>query len=81
MDRSEWPVHQPGPAFEAPIPGLHWYGGCEPGQPRVNPETGLCEACGEAACPRCGRQNCGVYEPCPDAKTCTSTTEVAGDRS
>lgn len=58
LTRDEWPVHQPGPAYEAPIPGLHWYGSCEPGYPRVNPETGRCEGCGEEACVLCGRQAC-----------------------
>lgn len=57
-DRDEWPIHQPGPAWEAPIPGIHWYGGCEPGNPRVNPATGVCEGCGENACPACGREGC-----------------------
>lgn len=58
VDRDDWPVHQPGPAYEAPIPGLHWYGGCEPGYPRVNPQTGRCESCGETACVVCGREAC-----------------------
>ena len=59
-EREEWPVHQPGPAYEAPIPGTHWYGGCEVGYPRVNPMAGRCEGCGEtnegqfAVCWRCG---------------------------
>lgn len=57
-DRIDWPVHQPGPAYEAPIPGLHWYGGCEIGYPRVNPDTGICDGCGELACRVCGKQDC-----------------------
>lgn len=56
-DREEWPVHQP-EAFDAPIPGRHWYSGCDPDRPRVNPETGRCEDCGEPACRECGRANC-----------------------
>lgn len=57
-DHDEWPVHQPGPAYEAPIPGVHWYGGCDPDRPRVNPELAVCESCGESACGICGRSNC-----------------------
>ena len=51
--REEWPTHQP-TVPEAPIPGRDWYGGCEDGYPRVNPVTGICESCGEKACPKCG---------------------------
>lgn len=57
-DRDDWPVHQPGPAYDAPIPGVHWYGGCDPDYPRVNPATGRCESCGEKACRECGREAC-----------------------
>lgn len=46
------PVHRP-IAPEAPIPGRHWYGGCDPDRPRVGLD-GKCEGCGEAACPDCG---------------------------
>ena len=73
-DRDDWPIHQP-EAFDAPIPGRQWYGGCEPGGdwdselgrytgtgPRVDPATGRCESCGELACPECGRQNCPDHE-------------------
>lgn len=66
-DRDDWPVHQPGPAYEAPIPGVHWYAGCDPDQPRVDPLTGICEGCGERACGECGRSNCPDHEclcPC-----------------
>jgi hypothetical protein len=59
-DRDEWPVHQPR-AWDAPIPGTHWYSGCDPDRPRVRPD-GTCESCGERACPECGR------EKCPDHK-------------
>jgi hypothetical protein len=56
-DREDWPVHQPA-APEAPIPGRHWYSGCNPDRPRVRPD-GICEDCGERACPECGREECG----------------------
>lgn len=75
LDHDNWPVHQPA-APEAPIPGRHWYAGCEPGGdydyelgqytgegPRVNPLTGICEGCGEHACPVCGREH--DEEECP----------------
>jgi hypothetical protein len=72
LDREDWPVHQP-EALDAPIPGRHWYGGCEPADydsevgyygpgPRVDPRTGRCESCGEKACPECGRENCPEHE-------------------
>lgn len=51
-DREDWPVHRP-IAPEAPIPGRHWYGGCNPDRPLVRPD-GLCEDCGETACAECG---------------------------
>lgn len=54
-DHDYWPVHQPF-AYEAPIPGLNWYSGCDPDRPRVNPETGICESCGATACPTCGSE-------------------------
>lgn len=73
--RDDWPVHRP-EATGAPIPGRHWFAGCEPGGdqdgetgryhgagPRVNPATGVCEGCGESACPECGRENCPDHEP------------------
>lgn len=64
----DWPVHRP-EAYDAPIPGRHWYAGCEPADyseeygyhgpgPRVNPATGHCEDCGAEACVDCGRENC-----------------------
>lgn len=56
IDREDWPVHQPA-APDAPIPGRHWYAGCDPDQPRVAPD-GICEGCGESACPECGREKC-----------------------
>ena len=69
------PVHQP-PAYDAPIPGIHFYAGCEPGGdmdletgrytgsgPRVNPD-GICEGCGEPACPICGKG--GESVSCPE---------------
>ena len=55
--RDGWPVHQPD-APEAPIPGRHWYSGCNPDRPRVNPSTGICEDCGGRACRVCGREAC-----------------------
>lgn len=67
-DRSDWPIHQPGPALDAPIPGVHWYGGCEPGYPRVDPATGICEGCGELACRECGRENCPDHPEEADAR-------------
>jgi hypothetical protein len=54
--RDGWPVHQP-IAPEAPIPGRHWYSGCNPDRPLVRPD-GYCEDCGDRACPVCG---CGFY--------------------
>lgn len=59
VDRDDWPVHQPA-APDAPIPGRHWYAGCDPDQPRVGPD-GICEGCGEVACPECGRENCSEH--------------------
>jgi hypothetical protein len=77
LDREDWPIHQP-PAPEAPIPGIHHYSGCEPGGdwdselgrytgegPRVKPD-GICEGCGERACPVCGKG--GEAVACPDCK-------------
>jgi len=65
-----WPVHQP-ECLNAPIPGRHWFAGCEPGGdwdpeyqryggsgPRVNPTTGICEGCSQRACRVCGREAC-----------------------
>lgn len=60
-DRDDWPVHRPA-APEAPIPGRHWYSGCNPDMPRVNPETGVCEDCGATACRVCGREDCPDHE-------------------
>lgn len=67
------PVHQPR-AWDAPIPGVHYYAGCEPGGdfdpergtyegtgPRVNPD-GVCESCGARACATCGREGCEEHE-------------------
>ena len=48
--REDWPTHQP-EAPEAPIPGRHWYGGCDPDRPKVDPD-GICLGCGDRACPR-----------------------------
>lgn len=75
VDRGDWPIHRP--EADAPIPGRHWFAGCEPGGdfdpevgnyvgagPRVDPATGICEGCGERACPMCGRENC---PDCPRA--------------
>lgn len=65
----EWPTHQP-IAPDAPIPGRHWYSGCDPDGARVNPE-GVCEGCGEKACPVCGH---GFY---PDGGCgCTPVTRA-----
>lgn len=74
----ERPVHQP-PAPDAPIPGIHFYAGCEPGGdmdhetgryeglgPRVNPD-GVCEGCGEIACPVCGKG--GESISCPECES------------
>lgn len=55
-DVRDYPTHQPS-APEAPIPGRHWYGGCDPDRPRVGPD-GICLGCGEIACPECGREDC-----------------------
>lgn len=54
--REDWPTHQP-EAPEAPIPGRHWYGGCDPDRPKVGPD-GICLGCGRRACPECGREAC-----------------------
>lgn len=51
-DEDERPVHRP-PAPEAPIPGRNYYAGCDPDLPRVDTD-GVCEGCGERACPVCG---------------------------
>lgn len=53
----DWATHQP-IAPDAPIPGRQWFGGCDPDLPRVDPATGRCESCGDAACVECG---CGFY--------------------
>lgn len=53
----ERPLHQP-IAPDAPIPGRHWYGGCDDSHYRVNPD-GRCEGCDEKACPICGA---GFYD-------------------
>ncbi len=50
----ERPVHQPA-APEAPIPGRHWYSGCDPDRPTVGLD-GVCEGCGQKACPECGHE-------------------------
>lgn len=60
--RNDWPVHRPA-APEAPIPGRHWYSGCDPDQPRVNP-SGVCEGCGGYGCPKCGREGCSGGTDC-----------------
>jgi hypothetical protein len=70
VDRDEWPIHQPR-AYDAPIPGTHWYAGCEPGGdfdpergqyegsgPPVDPATCRCVGCNEVACGICGREGC-----------------------
>lgn len=61
LEHEDWPVHQPD-APDAPIPGRHWYQSCDPDLPRVNPETGICEGCGESGCRDCGRENCPDHE-------------------
>jgi hypothetical protein len=81
-DRDEWPIHQP-EALEAPIPGRHWYAGCEPGGdwdyelgnytgtgPRVNPATGRCVACGQSACRECGRESCPDHPNQAERRPC-----------
>lgn len=55
--RGDWPVHQP-LADNTPIPGVHWFAGCDPDSPRVDPLTGVCTGCGELACRECGRSSC-----------------------
>lgn len=50
------PIHRPA-APDAPIPGHHHYGGCDPDHPRVNP-NGTCEGCGGYGCPQCGKEGC-----------------------
>jgi len=67
MDETQYderPVHQPY-APEAPIPGINYYSGCNPDRPRVNAQ-GVCEDCGEQACPACGRG--GPSISCPSCK-------------
>jgi hypothetical protein len=68
----ERPPHQP-EAYDAPIPGRHWYAGCDPDLPRVN-AAGVCEGCGARACPECGRENC------PDHPT-TATEVILRDEA
>ena len=53
--REHWPLHQPA-APDAPIPGRHWWGGCDDSKSRVDPFTGVCEGCGGIACPDCGAE-------------------------
>lgn len=66
--------HQP-PAPEAPIPGRHWYSGCDPDLPTVGPD-GVCRGCGEKACPKCGR---GFY---PDFGCgCDEATDITDDEA
>lgn len=60
-EREDWPVHQPA-APEAPIPGQHWYLGCDDGFARIDPATGICEGCGGYGCRECGRENCPDHE-------------------
>jgi hypothetical protein len=62
LDHDEWPVHRPA-APEAPIPGTHWYSGCDPDRPRVNPLTSRCEGCNALACRVCGREQCPDHAP------------------
>lgn len=55
------PTHQPLCA-DAPIPGgPYHYASCDPDMPGVHPD-GICEGCGERACPECGCEvcDCGV---------------------
>ncbi len=52
--RPKRPRHQPA-APEAPIPGRHWYAGCDPDGPVVGTD-GRCEGCGAEACPECGHE-------------------------
>jgi hypothetical protein len=63
--RGDWPVHHPY-APDAPIPGTHHYSACDPDRPRVAPD-GVCEGCGEKACPTCGHG-----DPCQCRKAATS---------
>jgi hypothetical protein len=71
--RDGWPIHQP-IAPSAPIPGRHWYGGCNPDTPRVRPD-GVCEDCGDHACPVCG---CGFYGPGDTGCQCDSRRGPTG---
>lgn len=48
------PNHHPF-AYDAPIPGMNWYAGCDPDGTTVN-EEGVCNGCGEKACPDCGHE-------------------------
>lgn len=65
VDEADMPVHQP-LAWEAPIPGTHWYSGCDEDRPRVGPD-GVCLGCGEVACPVCGREDCREH-PQPEPR-------------
>lgn len=58
----DWPLHRPS-APEAPIPGRFWYAGCNPDGGRIDPETGICDDCGESACRVCGRGDCPDHPP------------------
>ena len=71
--RDGWEPHQP-IAPEAPIPGRHWYSGCDPDGPLVRPD-GICEGCGERACPRCGH---GYYGPGDTGCWCDSPKGPSG---
>lgn len=57
------PVHRPA-AGDAPIPGRHWFGGCDPDLPGVTPD-GVCEGCGGLACPECGYERWDGVCACP----------------
>ena len=54
------PHHQPR-AWEAPIPGRHWYQFCEDAPHPINPDTGRCINCGGEGCVVCGREKCGKH--------------------
>ena len=59
----EEPVHRP--KADPPIPGEHWYSGCDPDRPTVGPD-GKCRGCGETACVECGRSNCPDHQQWAD---------------
>lgn len=76
-DYDDWPIHRPY-APEAPIPGTHWYGGCDPDHPRVNPD-GICVGCSEVACPACGYEPVDGRCDCAPLMVETATNDAEGE--